>query len=570
MKPGAAGGARAPASLSKCDYAAPRRTSDGVVNPCPHLASSPPKPHDNHRRWPRWWVPVELAGWVALLLVLGGCGQLPPLGERVESSAYTDTAGTRLGRAVAALAAAHPGRSGVLPLPEGRQAFAVRMRLADAAERSLDLQYYIWRTDLTGTLLLDALRRAADRGVRVRLLLDDNNTAGLDPWLAALDSHPHIEVRLFNPFVQRGWRWLGYLGDFARLNRRMHNKSFTADNQVTVVGGRNIGDEYFGAGQDLSFIDLDALAVGEVVSRVSADFDRYWASASAYPAAALLPAAGAQALAPLAEQAMRSERVAAAAPFLEALRRRDQVQRLQDGVLPLEWTTVRLVSDDPAKALDGGAPQDQGSVAQRLAEAMGEARRELLLVSPYFVPTDAGTAALAGLARRGVAVGVLTNSLAATDVPAVHAGYAKHRRELLAAGVRLLELKPEPEDTGPRAPGDRGLPGSSGASLHAKTFAIDRERIFIGSFNLDPRSASLNTESGFVIDSPRLASLLSEVFDAAPARAYALRLGADGDPEWVEAAADGPPRVHASEPRSALWRRALVRLLSWLPIEWLL
>ncbi|MEO5733962.1 MAG: phospholipase D family protein [Rubrivivax sp.] len=443
------------------------------------------------------------------------------------------------------------------------------MLLAEAAERSLDVQYYTWHDDLTGTLLMHALKQAADRGVRVRLLLDDNNTAGLDPGLAALDSHANIQVRLFNPFMQRDWRWLGFLTDFSRLNRRMHNKSFTADNQATIVGGRNIGDEYFDAGQEIAFIDLDVLAVGAVVGAVSADFDRYWASASAYPVASLLPPAAPDALAQLSAAASRVAGSAQAAPYVEALRRSDFIRHLVDGETVLEWTAVRLVSDDPAKGL--GRADASVLVPQRLNDVLGAPQHQLLLVSPYFVPTASGTRALTDLANRGVAVGVLTNSLAATDVPAVHAGYAKRRSALLRSGVRLFELKSD-RTAAKSSSADRGLTGSSGASLHAKTFAIDSSRVFVGSFNLDPRSAALNTESGFVIDSPQMAGGIARAFaEQVPARSYALRLTDDGTVEWLEAAAGGgAPMVLRHEPQTPVWKRLMVRVLSWLPIEWML
>src|SRR5690606_12891537 len=226
--------------------------------------------------------PGILATFLLLAIVLAMTSRLPQQGDRPSSSRLTDTADTRLGRGIAPMALAHPGLSGVLPLTVGSEAFAARVALADAAERSLDVQYYIWHGDMSGTLLFEALHRAADRGVRVRLLLDDNNTGGLDPVLATLDTHPMIEVRLFNPFPHRQWRWLGYICDFPRLNRRMHNKSFTADNQATILGGRNVGDEYFDAGDGMLFVDLDVLATGPVVDEVSRDFDRYWSSDSAY------------------------------------------------------------------------------------------------------------------------------------------------------------------------------------------------------------------------------------------------------------------------------------------------
>ena len=493
-----------------------------------------------------------------VLVALCGCTALPPLDGRSQNRALDDTAATRLGHAVSAAAQTHAGQSGVLALSEGREAFASRMLLAAAAQRSLDVQYYIWHLDLTGGLLLDALRQAADRGVRVRLLLDDNNTAGMDATLAALDSHPNLEVRLFNPFMQRDWRWLGYLTDFGRLNRRMHNKSFTADNQVTIMGGRNIGDAYFDAGQDVSFVDMDVLAVGAVVPQVSADFDRYWASASAYPAATLLTPAPPQALTQLA------------APYLTALGRSDFIQQLIAGSLALEWTSVRLVSDAPAKGLGQAGPQVL--LPARLASVLGKPDTEMQLVSPYFVPTASGTTALTDLAEQGVAVRVLTNSLAATDVPAVHAGYAKRRVALLAGGVQLFELKPDRGAVARARRTARGLAGSSGASLHAKTFAIDRQRVFVGSFNLDPRSAALNTESGLVIDSPAMATTIAHAFDAQLAsQSYALRLDGQGQLHWLDQPSpDAPPQVHDTEPDTPLWKRAMVAVLAWLPIEWLL
>ena len=519
---------------------------------------------------PRRQTPWRRVLALALLIALWGCSPLPSLDERRESQALDDTLDTRLGRAVAQQQQAHLGQTGVLALPEGREAFATRMLLVEAAERSLDVQYYIWHPDLTGSLLMEALHQAAERGVRVRLLLDDNNTQGLDPMLAAVDSHANIEVRLFNPFMQREWRWLGYLTDFSRLNRRMHNKSFTADNHATILGGRNIGDEYFDAGQEVSFIDLDVLAVGAVVPQVSADFDRYWASASAYPAASLLPATDPQALAELARRAAQVRANPAADPYLSALARSDFVRQLVAGELSLEWTNVRLVSDDPAKGL--GQVATEAHMSTRLMERLGKPEEELLLVSPYFVPTASGTQALTALSGGGVAVSVLTNSLAATDVPAVHAGYAKRRPALLAAGVKLYEFKPGRGEAARSRPSDRGLAGSSGASLHAKTFAVDRRRIFIGSFNLDPRSAALNTESGLVIDSPTLAAGVSDVFkNRLASQSYSLRLDEAGQIEWKDRPAPSArAQLHHTEPETPLWKRAMVSLLSWLPIDWLL
>ncbi len=503
-----------------------------------------------------------------LALALGllqGCARLPGLEGRSVSTAATDTDSTPLGQAVQPSAQAHPGRSGMFALADARNAFAARALLARAATRTLDVQYYIWRDDLSGTLLLRELLDAAGRGVRVRLLLDDNNTAGLDALLAALDSHPRIEVRLFNPFAQRRWRLLGYLTDFTRLNRRMHNKSFTADNQVTIVGGRNVGDEYFGAGGDLLFADLDVMAAGPVARAVSRDFDRYWASASAYPVDRLLTAVDPAAQAALRARAERLEHEPAARAYIEALSGSPFVRELLQGRLPLEWVPMRLVSDDPAKAL--GQAADSALLPQRLRELLDTPRRELLVVSPYFVPTAAGVAAFRELAQEGVRICVLTNALEATDVAAVHAGYALYRRPLLEAGIALYEMKHEGLTP---SPGQRGPVGSSATSLHAKTFAVDGARVFIGSFNFDPRSARLNTEMGFVIHSPALARQMARAFDErVPRRAYQVRLGPDSGLRWVEHTTAGE-RIHEQEPGAGFWLLLGVRVLSWLPIEGLL
>ena len=499
------------------------------------------------------------------IFALAGCAGLPAVADRPPSSAYVDTGGTRIGRAVAGAVAAHPGKTGVLPLLSGREAFAARMVIAHAAERSLDVQYYIWHADTTGNLIFEALWQAAERGVRVRLLLDDQNTRGLDPTLAALDSHPNIEVRLFNPFASRSFRIGDYTTSFARLNRRMHNKSFTADNQVAIVGGRNIGDEYFEAGTPVAFADLDTVVEGAVVHDVSTQFDAYWSSASAYPLPGLVPAADASGVAKVREAWSKLSAGPEAVQYLDAVRETALVQQLVAGALQLEWVSARLVSDDPDKVLHPPERRDI-QMGPRLQAAMGQPISEMDLVSPYFVPTQEGTDALLAVAARGVRVRILTNSLAATDVGPVYAGYIKYREALLRGGIRLFELKAQ-NDARPHGK----LGSGSAASLHAKTFAIDRSRIFIGSFNLDPRSARLNTEVGVVLESPTLATQLSEAFDVAiPSRAYEVRLASDGKGvEWIEQTPQGEVR-HSSTPGVSASRLLFVNLLRFLPIEWLL
>ena len=507
--------------------------------------------------------------WLLALLgvaMLTGCS-LPPQNLRPSFALSAEEAeATRLGQAIAPLAAEHPGKSGIHPLSNPHDAFAARVLLARAAERTLDVQYYIWHGDMTGTLLLEELHTAADRGVRVRLLLDDNGTVGLDTELAALAQHPLIEVRLFNPFVLRSPKWLGFLTDLSRLNRRMHNKSFTADSQASIIGGRNVGDEYFGATEGVLFVDLDVLSVGPVVGEVSADFDRYWASGSAYPVEQILPAVSPRTLDRLTRNAALVERNADAAEYVAAVSRSDFIRQLLNGQLPLEWSRTRMVTDDPAKALGQAGPD--GLLTRQLSHILEQPSDEVVLISPYFVPTAAGVEAFAALAERGIRVRILTNSLGATDVAAVHSGYAKRRKNLLRAGIELYEMRrlsphlERNESAGPF--------GSSGSSLHAKTFSIDGKRVFVGSFNFDPRSANLNTELGFVIDSPALAQRIHQAFDTTvPANAYEVRLDQDGRLYWLEDH-DGRQIRHDHEPHTGLLKRSGVWLLSLLPIESLL
>ncbi|MEX8193147.1 phospholipase D family protein [Comamonas guangdongensis] len=523
-----------------------------------------------------------LAG-LALSGLLAGCS-LPVMPERTPSQALSAEAAaqTMLGQALAPLQREHPGLSGIHPLADAHDAFVARALLARAAQRTLDVQYYIWRDDITGHLLLNEILLAANRGVRVRLLLDDGGTSGMDALLAALDQHPQIEVRLFNPFAWRTPKHLGYLTEFSRTQRRMHNKGFTADNLASIVGGRNIGDEYFAATDGVLFADLDVVAVGSVVPDIGRDFDRYWSSPSAYPATSLLPAMPDQAVrktyAGLQADTLRPE----AQAYVQALQQSRFGQDLLSARLPLEWAPTTLISDDPAKVLNAAAKEDL--LVSQLQPVIGEPAHFLDLISPYFVPTQAGVDDFGRLRAQGVRVRILTNSLEATDVAAVHAGYEKYRRPLLALGVELYEMRrqidlrpgseAQAEPPSPAAlKGGKGAAGSSGASLHAKTFAVDGQRLFVGSFNFDPRSARLNTEQGLIIQHPGLAQQVSGSLDRyLPMMAYKLGLDADGRLNWTGSDPDRPgqSQSYGADPGTGWFKRAMVRILSWLPIEGLL
>lgn len=528
------------------------------------MQSSPLSRIEKRASRPGRWAPALLCA-----MTLAAC-QLPPPRERTHSVALTaeQARDTALGVAIEGTLTTHPGLTGIDPLPNPLEAFASRVDLVRTAQRTLDVQYYIWRNDLTGTLLLEELREAADRGVRVRLLLDDNGIPhSLDSTLAALDAHSNIEVRLFNPFVVRKPKFIGYLTDFSRLNRRMHNKSLTADGLATILGGRNIGDEYFGATDGVVFADLDVLAIGPAATDVAHDFDRYWASAPAWPGHEILPAPPPGALDALDHAAHAVQANPAAAAYIATLHEKTDVSRLLDGTLPLEWAHTRLVSDDPAKAQGKAAPESL--VLSQLHDILGEPKRELDLISPYFVPGEAGTAYFTRLAAQGVTVRVLTNSLEATDVLPVHAGYARRRKPLLKSGVELFELR---RAAGMNAPKEHapGVFGSSGSSLHAKTFAVDAQRVFVGSLNFDPRSANLNTELGFVIESPVLASRIESAFwTQVPQLAYQAKLNPDGSLYWIRQSGNDVIR-YDTEPNSSWSTRLAVWFFSILPIEWLL
>jgi len=505
----------------------------------------------------------------ALVCFQTGCA-LPPLKDRSQTDAFSQeqTADTRLGRAIGEDVVNHPGLSGIAPLKNPLDAFVARALLAEASDTSLDVQYYIWQDDITGKLLLHSLYRAAERGVRVRLLLDDNGIAGMDDWLAALNHHDNVEVRLFNPFVIRSSRALGFLTDFRRLNHRMHNKSFTADNQATIIGGRNIADEYFGVGSGALFSDLDVLAIGPVVDRVSQDFDRYWASQSSYPADRLLSRVGDEDLYALETSLAAVKRNADAQRFVAALQNSEFLKELMEREVSFVWAPVEMVSDDPAKAQ--GLEEEQGLLSQQLALALGEPQKTVTLVSPYFVPGNPGVELFRDLENAGVEVRILTNSLEANDVALVHSGYAKYREALLKAGVELFELRKFRSENEHEKPSSGGFIGSSAASLHAKTFAVDGQTLFVGSFNFDPRSVNLNTELGFLIDSPELANALESAFsEQARLAAYEVILDDEGELLWLEF--NGTETVqHRHEPNTGPFKRALVYLFSLLPVEPLL
>jgi cardiolipin synthase C len=428
--------------------------------------------------------------------------------------------------------------------------------------------------DATATLLLYRVVIAAQRGVRVRLLLDDISAAGRDFDLATLASHPNVQVRIFNPFLRRGplgiSRLFEFLGDSERLNRRMHNKLWIADNAVALIGGRNLGDAYFAAQAESAFADLDVLAAGPVVAQASNSFDEYWNSEWAIPIAAFVDIPPARsdwddALAAFAAQAARFRDT----DYARALRSAALGRELREGRLQLAAARASAVADPPGK-LDAAATADAGRLFAALRPLVQSVRHELILVTPYFIPHPRGVDMLCGMVQRGVAVRLLTNSLASTDVPAVHSGYARYRPRLLACGVQIHELRPKLTGA---VRTRSGL--SSGASLHAKAIAVDRRHVVIGSMNLDPRSRLSNTEIAITIDSPELGAQLGTLFDeaTAPDQAYRVELSEPGNGEaplrWLGRENEAAVQ-HTSEPAASWWRRFVSGLLGALAPEELL
>jgi putative cardiolipin synthase len=507
-----------------------------------------------------------------LLVALTGCASLPTDVKR-EVSSHTDRDAdpSRMASAAAPYLRKHPDQSGFWLLGNGLDAFAARIVLAEAAQRTIDVQYYLYHNDLTGRFLTHTLLRAADRGVRVRLLLDDMTTKGIDSQLAALDTHPNLEVRILNPYANRGFRAFESLARFDTVTRRMHNKSFTVDNALTIVGGRNVGDEYYAAHEEMNFGDMDVLTLGPAAVEVGEQFDLFWNNTLAYPIDSLSGRTGdldqlRRDLASYADEQRDS-------PYALRVRTSRLVQDVVDESLDFKWGQALVFYDLPEKLVTD--PENRSThLGPKVRPALlGKLNEDLLIFSPYFIPGDDGVKSLTDLEKKGIQVRVVTNSLASTDVGLVHAGYAKYREPLLRGGVEIYEVKPDAS----RLTGRTGkLKGSSGASLHAKTLVVDRDGLFIGSPNLDPRSGKLNTELGILFESEPLAGAMVDWFDQERERvAYRLTLdrehckqkaGCKGKLRWIEKQGETEV-VYMVDPHSGALKRFLLSVVALLPIE---
>ncbi|MHA2940407.1 phospholipase D family protein [Vibrio sp. RC27] len=461
---------------------------------------------------------------------------------------------------------ANSGKSGAIILNDGLDAFVARASLAIAAEKTLDIQYYLYHEDTIGGLLTNQILVAADRGVRVRLLLDDMGQEGKDKNLLILDSHPNIDIRIFNPFargVSRIEQFTTRLGD---VTRRMHNKMFIADSSMVILGGRNIGDEYFDINPNNAFSDLDVLLTGTVVSQSAQVFDLYWNSEVVYPIKLLSKEEinnedlekGRQALLALTDEQANS-------PYVEALKASRFTLDIKNHDLPFSWVDADIISDHPLKVRSDRSLREL-HMTKKLEPYFESITNELLLITPYFVPAEEGVTFFNKLIEKGIKITVITNSLASNDVAAVHSGYSRYRKKLLKMGVSLYEIKPKINVNTTRVKRNKSTFGASKTSLHAKSFVLDRKHIFIGSLNLDPRSAYENTEVGTVITSSIIGQkMVHSIAEDIDQLAFKLSLQ-DGDIVWSELK-DGQVIEYETEPYTSWWQRVSVKLLQLLPIE---
>ena len=491
---------------------------------------------------------TRLAILLLVAAVFSGCTTVPFDEPKPYSKAFADTSDTRLGRESAAWVDAHGGRSGFYPLSQGMDALGVRLRLAEVAEKSIDLQYFLMKQDTAGYVMMNALLKAADRGVRVRFLLDDIFTTTEDQALVLINQHPNIEVRLFNPISRRGFAALNFVGDFRQANRRMHNKSFTVDNSISVVGGRNIADEYFELKTGSEFVDFDVLAMGPIAADISASFDEFWNHSRAVPMERIA--------ANKANEDLETVRAEIAEEFdgiydtvySQAL----ESQLLQDliaerrNLFPAE---ARILTDSPDKLINE-ISEEHMQLASDLREVLLSAEKEIILISPYYVPGDSGVEFVRNLVDKGVRVVIVTNSLASNNHLPVHGGYARYRKDVIRAGAELYEARVNAarERTGSDE-------GPETLTLHTKAILIDQRYLFVGSLNLDPRSIEINAEMGLLIDSLELIEyMVPNPGERLAKITYRVLLDEDGKLEW-HALIHGEKVVETSEPNASAWLR---------------
>ena len=500
-----------------------------------------------------------------LILFLAGCASLPEDLQQQPSFSWQTPETTALGALIAETAPSDPSLSGVELLADPAAAFGARFAIAGLAERTLDMQYYLWKGDLAGQLLLWRALQAADRGVQVRLLIDDIYHSGRDDAYAILDTHPNFQVRIFNPMANRGaGRNLNYVLNRKTLNHRMHNKIFMGDGAVAVLGGRNIGNDYFGVDTRANFFDLDVLTVGRGAHEAGEAFDEYWNSRFAVPISVLAKRTfSVEDLEQQRQALQNSLNRLEAMPYAVAMAESENRENLERWRDELIWTEAFVVVD-PLERFEG---QGQSAILEYTGEYVLTARREIILESAYLIPSRTGLENMKAMVDRGVRLRFLTNSLMSNNHISAHSGYMKYRKDMLEAGVELHELRADAalREHFSQERGARDAP----SGIHTKAFVIDGEEALIGSFNFDPRSRDLNSEIGLVVTGEAFAGEVKASMenDFDPGNSYRLFLNEDGKLRWELKNPDGSTTIYKHDPGASIWRRMAARFLSWLPIE---
>lgn len=496
---------------------------------------------------------------LAILLITSGCASVPLDTPKEPSYAVASTANSDGALNTRRWLDGRDDVSGFYPLAEGFDAFGARLRLIDLASVSIDAQYFLMKPDDAGFTFLAKLLEAADRGVRVRLLLDDVFTTMDDVYLGVLDVHPNVEVRIFNPISRKGIYAFNYLGHFSLLNRRMHNKAFIADNLLAIVGGRNIAVEYFQLETSGEFLDFDMLSAGTIVPEVSAQFDTYWNHTLAVPIDLLydednveeLNAARSSLDRQMAEAGNSIYGRATTTPLMEQFLAREVSPFIAEG---------RLIADEPQKLLEKVSRERQ-IVVTELGKVLAEAEDTIYIFTPYFIPRKSGVEFIRGLRDKGVRVIILTNSLATNNHTPVHSSYSSYRKELLRAGVELWEARADAA----KITTPEGETELEKLTLHTKGLIIDDDMVFVGSLNLDPRSIDINTEMGMLIRSPELvAKMTDQAAENIAAIAYRLELDENDRIVW-RAMVNGQEVVETKEPQTSGWQRFTAWFLKILP-----
>ena len=511
----------------------------------------------------------------SLVLTLSACSTLPKQQTQpVEYAFNTPTDDTSLAKIVLPLREQNPNLTGYHVLYDPLEALAARIELINKAEKSLDLQYYIWDNDKIGALALHAMIKAADRGVKIRLLVDDNNAKKMEGIYMALDQHANIDVKLYNPYRFRHFRPVDMVLDLKRINRRMHNKSFIADNQIALIGGRNMSNQYYNVSDNYQFSDVDVMLVGAASDEIIHSFDEYWNDDYAFPVRQLVnPRHYSLRFDSLKQQLDDYNQEATVVNYLDLANRSHAFDDWLNNKIQFDWVKAEVVKDSPSKIKSKAKKEEHLNF--QLLNRLDKPEQSVDIVSAYFVPEKKGAERLKNLRADGIKVRVLTNSFQANDVPLVHAFYSKYRQDLLENDVQLYEFLSRPDaenlNTNTKELAEKSkvsLKGLSRSSLHAKLMAIDEKQVFIGSFNFDPRSAYLNTEIGVLLNSPRLAKAVHYTMDENLSKyAYKLVLNADQQINWKIKLSNGQTRIYPREPKIKWWQKAGVKFISWLPLE---